>query len=216
MKSSKTSILPPITHENKAIMAIIGIIIFSISYLGIGGHPMLNINNAIITPIDEYIPFLPWTISIYFSHFILVFYAYWYAINHDIATRTFYCYISATIVATIIFILYPTYLNPQPIDSTNLTLLSLLSYKFLYIIDVPFNCLPSLHTTIALIAAYSLKHLENWGNKAYIWSSLIIISTLTTKQHVLLDVIAGIILYFLTVYMYEKFISHYHGNYIHT
>ncbi len=172
-------------------MSIIGCIIFSVLYLGIGAHPILSIQPAPHTLLDDYVIFLPWTIVIYLSQFVFLWVGIWCAPNEQAATQTYYHYLFASIVATFVFVIFPTQI-PQ-LDSNHLLL------KSLYIIDVPNNCFPSLHTALALIAAFGLHQSNAWGKIAPIWATAIILSTLTTKQHYILDVGAGVVLFIITI-----------------
>lgn len=195
------TLLPAINLNSKIKVLFYGSVIFCCLYLGVGINTLVNANLCFTSDLDLIIPLLPWTIVIYFSHYILVFCGYWFSINHKTATHTFYSYLLATFIAVIVFITYPTYLPHQDLNSADFNNITRTLYKILYLIDVPTNCLPSLHTCLALLAANSLKANLKWQKISNIWAGAVIISTLTTKQHVIIDVISGIILYYIIVYL---------------
>lgn len=199
--------LPEVNKQNKLKIFLLASIFFSVCYSGIASYPLGVINQSIVLGVDDIIPLMPWTIYIYISHYLLVFSGYWLNNNLKITTYTLYGYLLSTIIATIIFIFYPSYIAEQDLNSSVFTNFTRLIYQVLYTIDTPTNSLPSLHTCLALFAANSLQYNKNFGNKAYLWAGLIIISTLTTKQHVILDIIAGILLYFITASFLKRYIE---------
>jgi membrane-associated phospholipid phosphatase len=67
--------------------------------------------------------------------------------------------------------------------------------KTIYGSDVRYNCLPSLHVAQCFIAATVCHRVHRGvGRAAFVWASLVAVSTLFTKQHYLLDVIGGMAL----------------------
>jgi len=77
-------------------------------------------------------------------------------------------------------------------------------------IDMPTNVFPSLHifwvTSLALVY---LAVQRNWkGMLIIVWAILICISTLTTKQHYVLDIVVSIVISIIAhVYLYLKKLS---------
>ena len=70
--------------------------------------------------------------------------------------------------------------------------------RLVYSHDQPVNCLPSIHvltTFIMMIVAHKRKEEHKWEYASVTaFGTLIILSTLFTKQHAVLDVLAGILL----------------------
>ncbi|MDM5360290.1 phosphatase PAP2 family protein [Peribacillus sp. ACCC06369] len=91
--------------------------------------------------------------------------------------------------------------------------------RFVYSHDQPVNCLPSIHvltTFIMMIVVHKRKEQHKWEYASVTaFGTLIILSTLFTKQHAVLDVLAGILLaygvYASIQYMYQAF-SAYQAN----
>jgi membrane-associated phospholipid phosphatase len=62
----------------------------------------------------------------------------------------------------------------------------------IYDSDVEHNCLPSLHVAQVYLAALSCNLVHRGvGKAALAWATLVALSTLFTKQHYVLDVVAG-------------------------
>jgi membrane-associated phospholipid phosphatase len=101
----------------------------------------------------------------------------------------------ATILASVIFFIYPTYV-PRPDlapDSWTSRLLLLI-----YAVDEPYNCFPSLHVAVAAINSISLWH---YGPRHFVFrlatillAVLIMFSTVLTSQHYWPDVLGGLVL----------------------
>jgi membrane-associated phospholipid phosphatase len=65
----------------------------------------------------------------------------------------------------------------------------------LYGSDPPYNCFPSLHVAHSFVSAVTVHRVHRGvGRWAVVCASLVAVSTLFTKQHYVLDVIAGMLL----------------------
>ncbi|MCS5710322.1 phosphatase PAP2 family protein [Candidatus Berkiella aquae] len=199
------SSLPSFTHTTRLRLIVLGCSFFALIYSGIGGHPIREVMQAPMIGLDTQIPWLPWTVIIYLSQYVFLLLAVLYSPNQRIATQTYYGYLLATLLAGCIFILYPTQLPRVFLPQQDTHLVIYYLYQFLYFSDTPYNCFPSLHTTLALFALISLKQRNAfWQIVAPLWGFAIILSTLTTKQHCLLDVLAGMLLFLLCIGLYQK------------
>ncbi len=108
----------------------------------------------------------------------------------DLIFRTLLSYITVVLISYTGFLAYPT-VAPRPDafapDSFFAWALAL-NYKF----DPPYNCFPSLHVAWASVTSFSSYRVHRGvGIAAAVWTSLIGISTVFTKQHYIIDVIAG-------------------------
>lgn len=147
--------------------------------------------------LDSAVPFMPWTIIIYFGAF-----AFW-AVNYIIsanqdrekAYRFFCADFIAKIIAFIFFLSFPCTLVRPEIEGGGVWNSVM---RFLYWVDPPSNLFPSLHcfmSWLCWIGVRSRKDVPAW----YRWFSLAIalaicVSTLTTRQHVFLDTVSGVAL----------------------
>jgi membrane-associated phospholipid phosphatase len=136
---------------------------------------------------EQNIPFIGWTTYIYLSLFLYGFLAM-YALPTEHFGRTFLALCAIAILHFIIFILFPT-TYPRPAGNTGYPL-----FEFLRFFDSPTNCFPSLHVAIPIFLALAIwRNGKKIGIFFLLWAILLAISTLTTKQHYLLDVFGGIL-----------------------
>ncbi len=107
--------------------------------------------------------------------------------------RTVRAYLTVWISAYVVFLAYPTVASrPAQVIGTGFTVWCL---RFLYQLDHPYNCFPSLHVAHSFVSAMTCYRVHRGvGIASAICASLIGLSTLFTKQHYILDVIAGILL----------------------
>ncbi|HSU84087.1 MAG TPA: phosphatase PAP2 family protein, partial [Thermoanaerobaculia bacterium] len=67
--------------------------------------------------------------------------------------------------------------------------------RSLYSADPPYNCFPSLHVAHSFVSALACSRVHRGvGIAGVVCASLVGLSTLFTKQHYVLDVLAGILL----------------------
>jgi membrane-associated phospholipid phosphatase len=144
--------------------------------------------------IDARIPFIPMAILPYLSFFLLmpwtlfVFLAERERLYREMA----YSIMSACVVSYTAYFLYQT-----TIIRPNVASMGFINelVALVYMIDPPYSCFPSLHTSIStILAVYWLRSPSRVKYFVLPWSLTIILSTLMTKQHHLLDVIGGIAL----------------------
>ena len=190
----------------------------SITYFG---SRMLTTNwqhtNAEIM-LDTKIPFVPWTVFIYLSCYI-----FWIA-NYIIGSRQdkeeAFRLISADFLAKTIcllcFLLIPT-TNVRPEVGTEGVWNQIMIH--LYNTDAADNFFPSIHCLTSWFCYIAVRKNKSIPKPYVIFSLLyaisVCISTLTTKQHVIVDVVGGVGLaegsYFVVKYgftsFYEKVIA---------
>src|SRR5436305_7158891 len=107
--------------------------------------------------------------------------------------RTVRAYLLVWLTAYVCFLLYPT-LAPRPAEVIGEGF-ALAGLRFLYSADPPYNCFPSLdvaHSFVSALACYRVH--RGVGIVAALCAALVGLSTLYTKQHYVLDVLAGIFL----------------------
>jgi len=184
--------LPVIERRHKWPVFVAGYLGFCVFYMLTGrvhlGSPAL----LPVSAIDWRIPFLSWTIWIYHTQFFFLLASVWMLKQPAIISRTFYAMAAASLLSFAVFFVYPTTLPRVEVTGGAL---AQQAFALLYSIDLPTNCLPSLHVALAWIAALGIgeeKRRARWI--ALLWAALISLSTLTTKQHYLIDVLAGLCL----------------------
>lgn len=144
-----------------------------------------------LTAVDRAVPFWPLSGLVYFSMFPLLLASFLAIRTRARAMRFLAASIVAQAIAMLCFLCwpvrYPRELFPLP-EGTG-TLGAALVH-FCRAFDAPVNCLPSLHvSTIALCLA--ALHGSRWFRPALVPAALLAASTLTFKQHYLVDVPAG-------------------------
>ena len=149
--------------------------------------------------IDEAIPFLDWTIWVYFSQYLLLLGSVWLVRKKHHISRLIYSLSLASLIGFAIFAICPIELPRQPREIGGL---SKALFRLLYSIDTPANCFPSLHVALACLTVPSVAAARReWTFSAFIWAGLIAVSTLTTKQHNFVDVLGGLVLAILCYWL---------------
>ncbi len=163
------------------------------------------------TPIDDTIPIMTIFVIFYLSYFVfLAFTLIYFAkkAGSKIINQTLLAIIISCLTAYAFFLLFQNKVErpvlPVIEDIFDQT------YLWLNANVPPYNGFPSLHvaiSTICLMAYFKIKSgLKNW---VALWVVLIILSTLYTKQHYFLDVIAGLILGPACFYLSKKILKKY-------
>ncbi len=107
--------------------------------------------------------------------------------------RTVLAYLIVWITAYVCFLVYPT-VAPRPAKVIGEGF-GVWGLRFLYSADPPYNCFPSIHVAHSFVSALTCYRVHRGvGIAAGFCAALIGVSTLYTKQHYVLDVIAGIVL----------------------
>jgi membrane-associated phospholipid phosphatase len=148
-----------------------------------------------MTWIDTAAPFLPNSIFIYISEYIYFAFVYILLKNKAVIQRYLASFFTLQVVSCFIFIIYPTTypreLFPVPSDVAPWVASV---WDWLRTQDSPNNCFPSLHVSSVYLS--SLVFLDEGKRKHFwiffVWGTLIALSTLTTKQHYVADIIAGL------------------------
>ena len=196
--------LPAVTRANQWRAMACGYVAFMVLYLGAAAVTPSAPRTIAAGALDARVPFLAWTIWIYFTQYALLPAAIVRARDDSDRTHTLYSMLAATAIAAVIFVAWPTQIERQPYTAAGLTGHA---WRLLYLLDTPLNCFPSLHVALAAIAGAAL-----WRRGdcvlAVAWPSLIAFSTLTTRQHVVVDVAGGLALAALAGFVTSKLIHH--------
>jgi len=121
------------------------------------------------------------------------------------------CILSAVIISCIIYIVYPTYVDRPDITAQDFFSRSI---ALLYQADRVNNAAPSGHTFYSVL---SVIYLFRWKPRlAWLWiitAMLIVVSTLLTRQHNILDLVSGlalaILVYFAVRYIRQKWTANF-------
>jgi membrane-associated phospholipid phosphatase len=108
----------------------------------------------------------------------------------ELFRRGLQAYLMVMLVAYAGFLLYPT-AAPRPAEVLG-SGFAAWSLRLAYSLDPPYNCFPSLHVAYSFVSALTCYRVHRGvGAAAGLWAALIGVSTLYTKQHYVVDVIAG-------------------------
>jgi membrane-associated phospholipid phosphatase len=104
--------------------------------------------------------------------------------------RTVAAYLLCWVTAYIVFLTWPTVApRPKALEGDGFAVWAL---RALYSSDPPYNCFPSLHVAHSFVSALTVYRLHRRvGIISIVIAALVAISTLFTKQHYVLDVVAG-------------------------
>ena len=149
----------------------------------------------ITSNLDKMIPLIPWTVVIYIGWYVFwgVNYAVCAAQADEVRSRFFCADVIAKAVCMIIFLIIPTTnIRPEVADSGIFGMLM----RLVYYLDAPDNLFPSVHCTVSWLCWIGVRGRKNipalYRHFSLLIAVAICVSTLTTKQHVLIDVIGGI------------------------
>ncbi len=161
-------------------------------------------------PIDKKIPALPYFALVYVLWFplIAIFPISLFKEAKNLYELYVICWIIDIVISVIIYLAYPTTCT-RPKDLENIKggwMLKIL-YKFSY---KGLNCSPSMHCSIStLVLIFALAASTMPINLRIIYSTTalgIILSTLFTKQHVLIDLVTGVLLALVIFLILSQFI----------
>ena len=143
--------------------------------------------------VDNQIPFIGWTFWAYVSLYVFIVLAFWLVNEKKDYEAMVASMIFCTFISALIFLFFPTTVpraalitDSEPVRTMRLAL---------YQLDPPTNCFPSLHVSFSMLAAiFMTKQKPQYGSLFVMWLIAIMISTMTFKQHYLVDVLGGTLL----------------------
>jgi len=193
-----------ITHDNKLMYSALGLLFFLGTYFLTNRFPVFEPQEWPLTAIDNLFPFWEWTFWVYSTELLLIFSMFFLIKDEINLNRFFYAYMTLNAVSVICFFFFPVsfprHLYPVQ-DPMGLTGMSFNFFRTH--LDNPTNTFPSLH--VGAIYLSTLVFLQEQKGKFlpyFIWANLILISTLTTKQHYIADVLGGVILSFMVYWIF--------------
>lgn len=167
--------------------------IFFVAYLQTLKFPAFPVHQMPTTAIDDAVAFIPETIFIYGTLWLYV------SLPHGFLATRRQLYLYGAAIGTVCLIgLACFYFWPTAVPPNRHFWTARPDLDFLAGIDAAGNACPSLHVATAvfsgiwmhaILARFGAPHSLRLINQ--LWCLGIIVSTLTTKQHVLLDVLAG-------------------------
>lgn len=147
-------------------------------------------------PLDHRIPLQPAWVLVYGPLYLFLILLPIFVVREEgYLRRTVSAYLLIWLAAYACFIAYPTVAPRPPDDFVPGEGFAAWGLRFLYAADPPYNCFPSLHVAHSFVSALSSGRIHRGlGRVALACASIVGLSTLFTRQHYILDVVAGIAL----------------------
>jgi len=152
-------------------------------------------HHSMAVPLDSSIPFLPWTVLIYWGCYVFWVINYYLGVRCDSGSgcRFLAAHYIGELICFCIFLLYPTTMVRADNPGSSLAgYIVSLTYQY----DEANNLFPSIHcfaSWLCWIAVRGKKQIPVWYRTlSLVFAVMVCISTLTVKQHVLADIPAGI------------------------
>jgi hypothetical protein len=173
------------------------VILFIAGYFGVGLSRNPREAHELRMLLDQQIPFLARSVWIYLLIFPAALIPLFVVRCPRLLRRTALAYATAISVSLICFTAFPVTsarlrVAPAILDMNRP---SDWAVSVLYSIDPPYNLFPSLHLSIALVAAFSAwKACRLYGTVSFVCLVFIGVSVCTVKQHVVVDALGGVAL----------------------
>ncbi|HXO70674.1 MAG TPA: hypothetical protein VN838_17060 [Bradyrhizobium sp.] len=215
VKSTAIPLALPVGSERWRLAALsiaFSVFFYSVYWLADYYTGTLTSRHRVDFAFEASIPFLPWMIVFYLSITpLLMLLPFRFRTAAD-ALPAFAALCSQVAIAGLVFVAFPAELGfPAPVVSGPVAI----PFGAATAINLTYNLLPSLHVAFALSAADFLADAGStaWRMGIWLWSLLIVASTVLTHQHHLADVAAGAILSALTLqFPYRSVVGHNSAN----
>jgi len=173
-------------------VVVVFVLAFAVGYGFTNHFPIFTPRYLPMTFIDDFFGFRPWTSWIYMSDFLLMFLPIILVTEIAMMKRLMRAFFLSMSIHYLFFFFFPTTMHRPPLTGDGVTEFV---FGLVRMIDTPVNCFPSMHVSLCFVVALSFWHTKKvWSVFFLIWASLIALSTLSTKQHYLWDVLGGLII----------------------
>lgn len=142
---------------------------------------------------DAAIPLVPAWSVVYGSLFLAALLPVFVVHQQELVRRVILAFLSVWLFAYVCFIAWPT-VTPRPRELAGDDFFTWL-LRGIHGADIRYNCFPSLHVAQCFLAAFAVDRVHRGvGRFAFAWATLVALATLFTKQHYVLDAIAGVVM----------------------
>ena len=154
----------------------------------------------ISTPLDNTFRLIPWTMGIYIGSYIFWFVGYFIIAMQDDrrqCERFFAAALVAKALCLVVFLVIPTTATLRPEEVIGTSFWAKLT-RFIYSADTPaVNYFPSLHCLASWLCFIGVRGKKEfplaWRIASFFLAIAVFVSTITTRQHVLIDIPGGIV-----------------------
>jgi fatty acid desaturase/membrane-associated phospholipid phosphatase len=176
--------------EKSAILVALGLLV-TIPYFATQYYPLFAAKMVPVTALDRVIPLWQPAVCIYLTLYLLLVLPLLLARESGELRKMAFGFAWITVISHLFFAIWPTAIPPLVSwpQITNPIL------RMVFLVDTSRNALPSLHASLAIYCALcSARLLKSWKTRTavWIWTFLILASTLLAKRHVFLDLVAGV------------------------
>lgn len=143
--------------------------------------------------LDRALPLEPAWSLVYGSLLLAAFLPVFVVHQQELVRRTINAFLAIWLFSFACFLVYPTVgSRPEEYAGEGFAAWGL---RLIYSSDHRYNCFPSLHVAQCFLAALACYRVHRGvGGAACVWALLVGVSTLFTKQHYVLDAIAGAVI----------------------
>jgi len=141
----------------------------------------------LVTPVDRAIPLVPSTVWVYVSWYVAPFALLFEDLRQ--VRRLSVAIVVGFVTCVAAYASFPIAIVRPPVPSAPGASLALL--RMLYAVDAPVNVLPSFHAVVAFVVVDAMRA-RGLGTVATLWALAVCVSCVTTGQHHILDVVAGL------------------------
>ena len=177
----------PVTFPMVAFFSIVPV------YLYIGHVVQGRLVHVPALALDGALPIVPVWSFVYLSLLLAAILPVLVVHQHELVGRTINAFLAIWLFSYAVFLVYPTIASrPDNYPGEGFAAWGL---RVVYSIDHRYNCFPSLHVAQCFLAALACYRVHRGvGAAALGWAFLVGLSTLYTKQHYVLDAVAGAIM----------------------
>jgi membrane-associated phospholipid phosphatase len=178
--------------ERQKLVGGTAVLVSAATLYGLNNH--LHLREPALLPmtwVDRSVPVVPWTVWVYASYPLQFVATFFVEERRARLNRWLWAVLAVNLVSNVVFLLWPTTIERPAVPATDPWTAA--AFAKLHAIDTPASCLPSLHVSTAFLASFVFlrRHTLRF-TLFFAWAVAIALSTLTTKQHHAVDVVAGL------------------------
>ena len=190
-----------ISFKDRCILLSIVMSLMTLAYLASNYWAEVRDPYNLYSIVEQYLPFIPVTVYIYTIAYVgLLASPLLLVTKKDDFHSLLKQILIISLASCLVFIIFPTTTWRPNLNVDGFTSQVL---NYLWVIDSPNNCCPSLHVSLAALFGYFLHAKKYWKTWPLVITGSVIISTVLTKQHCVIDVVGGLAVMATTWYVIE-------------
>ncbi len=173
----------------------------AIGYLLVGHIVLFPYQTIPITWVDEALPYLPWTVLVYISYYLLMVLPLLCCQDERLLQKLFTACLWIPPVSWLFFVFWPVSIYNYDLSPYQDFITRYIYWFLATQLDVPNNTFPSMHVSLALVGALTYLWHKRYlaGSLFLMWGLVVAVSTLTAKRHFFWDVVGGVVLCVIVV-----------------